>query len=232
MLWGPVAIAPVMKRPWTAQILLPLVILVSLAVSCDRLLRNLRGEPDQATVQPIEDTTATEDTAATEDTTATEDVGNPATTESGQTLTHAPTGTAITVPDSWTNVTGLHDAAELQAADVSNELYLIVVSEASPILRRAGLPENAAQYRALLKDQLAAFDSESPTGVDFIDGEVASQYEIRGQLADGTPVVYLHTTVVTPARYYQIVGWAPPAQFEAYRSELQNITSTFREISS
>jgi len=224
MLWGPVAIAPVMKRPWTVQILLPLVILVLLAVSCDRLLRNLRGEPDQATVQPIDDTTPPP-----------EDVVAPQTldlTESGQTLTHDPTGIAITLPESWANATGLHETAELQAADVSNDLYLIVVSEEAPILRRSGLPENAAQYRALLKDQLAAFERESPTGVDFINGEIASQYEIRGQLADGTPVVYLHTTVVTSARYYQIVGWAPPEQFEAYRSELQNITSTFREISS
>lgn len=226
MLWGPVAIAPVpvMKRPWTFQILLPLVILVLLAVSCDRLLRNLRGEPDQATVQPIDSTT-----------TAAETMVGPQTldpTESGQALANETAGIAITLPGSWATATGLHDSAELQAADVENGLYLIVLAEESPALKRLGLQENAAQYRALLKDQLASFESESPTGVDFIDGEFASQYEIRGQLADGTPVVYLHTTVVTPARYYQIVGWATPEQFAAYRSELQNITSTFREISS
>lgn len=215
-----------MKRAWTFQILLPLAILVLLAVSCDRLLRNLRGETDQPTVQPIDETVAADNGgngAGTQSLNA---------TDAGQELSNTVSGIAIILPSSWANASGLNNAADLQAADVANELYLIVVAESDPTLRRLGLQENAAKYRALLKDQLAVFESESPTGVDFVNGEFASQYEIRGELADGTPVVYLHTTVVTPSRYYQIVGWATPAQFDAYRSELQNITSTFREISS
>jgi len=211
-----------MKRPWTFQILLPLVVLVLLAVSCDRLLRNLRGESDQPTVEPVGETT-TDNAAGTQAI---------STTNNGQELANQTTGVALTLPESWSQAGGLNASADLQASDAENGLYMIVVSEESPALMRLGLQENAAKYRALLKDQLSLYESESPTEVAFINDNFASQYEIRGQLEDGTPVVYLHTTVVTQNRYYQIVGWTTPEQYEAYRSELQNITSTFREISS
>jgi len=221
MLWGPVAIAPVMKRPWTFQVLLPLALLVLLAVSCDRLLRNLRGETEQPTVAPVEETTA-DNAAGTQATN---------TTSNGQELANQTTGVALTLPESWSEASGLNPSADLQASDPENELYMIVMAEESPALMRLGLQENAAKYRALLKDQLSVYESESPTEVAFINENFASQYEIRGRLEDGTPVIYLHTTVVTQNRYYQIVGWTTPDQYEAYRSELQNITSTFREIS-
>jgi hypothetical protein len=214
-----------MKRPWTVQILLPLVMLILLAVSCDRILRNLRSNPDDGAVPTATDNSST----AVETTTD----NNPSPDSSGTDLVNSDAGIQITLPASWADEDNrLHDSAELQAADATNQLFIIVVAEDSPALMRFGRPENAARYRALLKDQMTAVEGENPTEVAFINDNFASQYEIRGSLADGVGVVYLHTTVVTQQRYYQIVAWASPEQYEAYRSELQTITETFQEFGS
>ena len=209
-----------MKRPWTVQILLPLVMLILLAVSCDRILRNLRSNPEEALT-----TSADNSSPPTE-------VETTATSGERTELIDSNTGIQITLPTSWAQDTRLHDSAELQASDLANELFVIVVAEDSPALMRLGLQENAARYRTLLKEQMAATEGENATEVAFIDDNFASQYEIRGSLADGVGVVYLHTTVVTQQRYYQIVAWASPEQYNAYRSELQAITETFQEIDS
>jgi hypothetical protein len=226
MLWVPVELAapPRMKRPWTVQILLPLVMLILLAVSCDRILRNLRSNPDDGAVPTATDNSST----AVETTTD----NNPSPDSSGTDLVNSDAGIQIALPASWAEDNRLHESAELQAADATNQLFIIVVAEDSPTLMRFGLPENAARYRALLKDQMTAVEGENPTEVAFINDNFASQYEIRGSLADGVGVVYLHTTVVTQQRYYQIVAWASPEQYEAYRSELQTITETFQEFGS
>lgn len=197
--------------------------LILLAVSCDRILRNLRSNPEGPTVEPVGEG-APDDT-----TTGTQSLN---TSDNGTTLVNSDTGIEITLPESWSEDTRLHDSAELQAADAANGLYLIVVAEESPVLMRLGLQENAENYRALLQDQMASYEGENPTEVQFINNNIASQYEIRGSLEDGTSVVYLHTTVATQQRYYQIVAWTTPQQYETYRSELQTITETFRETSS
>ena len=221
MLWVPVELAasPRMKRPWTVQILLPLVMLILLAVSCDRILRNLRSNPEEALPTSVENSPPTE-------------VETTATSGERTALIDSDTGIQITLPTSWAQDPRLHSSAELQASDLANELFVIVVAEDSPALMRLGLQENAARYRRLLKEQMAATEGENATEVAFIDDNFASQYEIRGSLADGVGVVYLHTTVVTQQRYYQIVAWASPEQYNAYRSELQTITETFQEIDS
>ncbi|MGD1859041.1 MAG: hypothetical protein ACFB0E_03610 [Leptolyngbyaceae cyanobacterium] len=216
-----------MKRSWTSQIFLPLVMIIALAVSCDRLLRRADNNDEQPALQPVED-------AAPEET-ASENTANAQTlnaTNNGQLLINDAIDIQLTLPNSWSGTSGLHESAELQATDSSQNLYLVVVAEEEAALRLQGLRENAENYRNLLRNQLAAYESEAPTEVAFIDDEFASQYEIRGRLTDNTSVVYLHTTVVTQNRYYQIVAWTTPEQYEAYRSELQNITSTFREIGS
>ncbi len=208
-----------MKRPWTFQILLPLVMLILLAVSCDRILRTLRNNPEGVTIQPVDEATPTNQQSAN-------------LTNNGTVIVDDETNIQITLPESWVEETSLHDSAELQAADADNELYVIVVAEDSPALMRFGLPENAERYRTLLKAQMATYEGESPTEVAFINDDFASQYEIRGSLEGDIPVVYLHTTVVTQQRYYQIVAWTSPQQYDAYRSELQTITETFQEIDS
>jgi hypothetical protein len=160
---------------------------------------------------------------------STEAIGNQSLTSEGA-LINEEAGVLIEIPPSWSSDRDLNEAAVLQASDAENDLYLIVVAESASSLRRLGLEENADLYRNLLAQQLANAQGSSKTDVAFVGTNFAQQYEIRGSLADGTPVVYLHTTVVSEDAYYQIVGWTTPEQYPAYRSELQNITETFQEI--
>jgi hypothetical protein len=214
-----------MKRSWITSVLVPLAIVVVGAVSCDRILRTLRGDSDQATVVPVEESTTAEGDRP---------VGTQAlnTNEGQRILTNEAAGIQIELPASWSEDPRLNQVADLQAADPENQLYLVVVAEEAEPLMLRGLDENAARYRDLLAQRLAVYEGESKTDVAFVGDNFATQYEMRGRLENNTPVVYLHTTVVSENRYYQVVGWTTPDQYEAYRSELQNIIDTFRESGS
>jgi hypothetical protein len=151
------------------------------------------------------------------------------TTDGVTTLSNVEAGIQVTLPSTWQEDTRLHPSAELQASDPTNKLYLIVLSEDEAALNRFGLKENADTYRTLLAGNLNRLDNQTATDVAFIGDEFASQYEIRGQLAEESPVVYLHTTVLTKNRYYQVVAWTTPEQYQFYKTELQTITESFRE---
>ena len=150
-------------------------------------------------------------------------------TDGGNLLSNEEAGIQVTLPNSWQEDTRLHGSAELQASDPDNGLYLIVLAEDNVALQRYGFDDNAETYRSLLINSLQNLEGETATDVAFIDEDFASQREIRGQLQDGTRVVYLHTTVLTENRYYQIVGWTTPEQYSFSRTELQTITESFRE---
>lgn len=224
-----------MNRPWTTSILVPLALIVLGAVSCDSLLRSLRGDGDDATIERVDRPGTPDQNGTATDGPATGDrVGTQALTTVGDSriLGNATAGIEITLPASWAEDTRLHDSAELEASDRERQLYLVVVAENdNDALTRVGLKENAAKYRALLVDRMQAYEGETPTDVAFVGSAFASQYVMRGQV-NNAPVVYLHTTVLIENRYYQVVAWTTPTQYEAYRSELQNIVDTFQEISS
>lgn len=208
-----------MKRSWTFSVLGPLLLIMVGVGSCDRILRTVRGGAGDRTVEPISDRSA-EQRVGTQSLT-TDNV-----------LVNETAGISIELPNSWSSTEGLHNSAELQAADPEQQLYLVVVAEDADALRRLSLEEVSANYRKLLADQLAVYEGASETDVAFVGTNYASQYEMRGRLQNGTPVVYLHTTVVGDENYYQVVAWTTPEQYEAYRSELQTITETFRETGS
>lgn len=212
-----------MKRSWIISVLIPLAIVVVGAVSCDRILRSFQGNADDPTLVRVD----SQSTPAEAD----QPVGTQALTTSGErrVLQNEAAGIEIELPGSWAETTGLNNLAELQAYDPESQLYMIVVAEEADSLMRLGLEENAARYRDLLAQRMAVYEGESKTDVAFVGNNFATQYEMRGRLANDTPVVYLHTTVVSENRYYQVVGWTTPEQYNAYRSELQNITETFRE---
>ncbi len=150
-------------------------------------------------------------------------------TDNISTLSNQEAGIEVTLPASWQEDTRLHPSAELQASDPEKQLYLVVVAEDEAALNRFGIKENAETYRTLLIGKLNRFDSQTATDAAFIGNEFASQYEIRGLLAAESPVVYLHTTVLTKNRYYQVVAWTTPEQYQFYKTELQTITESFRE---
>lgn len=223
MLWVLIAIAPLMKRPWNSVVLLPLLLMVTGLGGCN-LRRSLWGDPDARTIEPVESQSQNRRSD-----------GSPVGTQTLTTdsdLVNEAAGIRIKLPESWSPSDRLHDSAELEALEPRLQLYLIVVAEDGAALRQQGLPEIAANYRDLLARRLAVYESASPTDVAFVNRNFAEQYEVRGRLADNTPVVYLHTTVAGENGYYQIVAWTSPEQYEQYRPELQTITKSFREIGS
>jgi len=211
-----------MRRFWTFSRCLTLALLVSGSVGCAQIANLFGISSDDPNLVRVESQTQNSSASNGE-------IGNQSLTSEG-TLINEEAGVLIEIPPSWSSDNGLNEAAVLQASDAENDLYLIVVAESASSLRRLGLEENADLYRNLLAQQLANFQGASETDVAFVGTNFAQQHEIRGTLADGTPVVYLHTTVVSEDAYYQIVGWTTPEQYPAYRSELQNIIETFREI--
>ena len=207
----------IMRSAWKARAIAPLGVLVLGLSGCDSLLGSRTEVPtpepsEEEAEEPVEAQALNADTA-------------------GTVLLNAEAGVELTIPLAWSEDMRLHDSAELQASDTNNELYIIVVAEEDKTLSRLGLRENAENYRRLLINQLHSLEGEAPTEVAFIGDNFASQYEIRGQVAENIPIVYLHTTVLIENRYYQIVAWTNPSQYDnAYKSELQNITQTFREV--
>ena len=221
---------PAMKRLWTLSVLAPLGLIILGAAGCGRVSRFLNGPADEPAPVVI-DSQTTEAGQASEaaelDPQTSAEAQELRTVGESQILSNALADIEITLSDNWSRAE-LHDSAELEAADLERQLYLVVVAEQDETLSTLALEEIAARYRALLKDQMAAYESESPTNIDFIGGDYAEQYEVRGRVDNDTPVVYLHTTVLSAGTYYHVVAWTTPEQYEAYRSELQEITETFR----
>jgi hypothetical protein len=144
---------------------------------------------------------------------------------------------SLTLPPSWTPQSDLHDSAELQAANTTQQLYVIVLSESKTTLQTEKpdvdwtLETHAQTTRQLLEEPLQA-TGEIQVGepVPLTVGDYpALQYDLRGTLGD-LEVVYFHTTVETPTRFHQILGWTVPAQLEEYQGELEQVIQSFQEV--
>lgn len=209
----------VMGSVWKVGVLVPLSMVLLASAGCTSLREMLGLGSGESTVEPVDGSSG-------------EQIGTQVltTSDDGNVLVNEEAGIELTLPAAWSENVTLHESAELEASDTERQLYIIVVAEDDETLLRLGLKENAQRYRDLLINRLQAFSTQAPTDVAFIGDNFADQYEIRGQVGDGSDVVYLHTTVVTEERYYQVVAWTTPDQYETYKSELQAIADTFREM--
>ncbi|MCG8365731.1 MAG: hypothetical protein MJA27_20665 [Pseudanabaenales cyanobacterium] len=134
----------------------------------------------------------------------------------------------IELPRGWDSDERLHGGAGIQASNEEKDLYLIVLAEDKQPLSQYSLADNSNTYRDLLVQGLEN-EEQSPTRINSINGNSAMQYEIRGEFEDAK-VTYLHTTVVTDTRYYQVVAWTQTDQYARHKSELQKVIRSFREI--
>lgn len=144
-------------------------------------------------------------------------------------LTNQQTDVNITVPAEWISAgDDLRGSADIYASYPLQELYASVLSESGAVLDQFSLEDNADQYRWLIEEEMgSAYEGATRTDVKQIDGNPAVQYEIRGRV-EGTPVVYLHTTVKGDNRYYQVVGWTTADRYEQNKETLQTIIRSFR----
>jgi hypothetical protein len=134
----------------------------------------------------------------------------------------------IILPNGWKEHRKLNDAAELQAAHLARNLYVIVLTESKEDLDNLTLEEHSAITRGRLLESLTAYEVTDPLNFN-IKGNPAVQVEIRGQ-AKNYNVVYLHTTVETAKNFYQILAWTSKSGFEKNRPELERVVGSFLEV--
>lgn len=141
----------------------------------------------------------------------------------------------LELPEGWIRDNRLHDGAGLQLSNEAEDLYVIVLAENKETLSRYSLEDNSGFYRKLLIDSLnlagnsSTEITQSSTRTTSINGNSVAQYEIQGEI-ENAKVTYLHTTVVTTARYYQVVAWTTTDQYEKHKAALQKVVKSFREI--
>ncbi len=141
-------------------------------------------------------------------------------------LENTDTGAKITVPSQWKAANLMRGDADIYATYSAQDLYASVLSENKAVLSQFALEDNAKQYRWLIEKELSDYETSTRTGVDEVNGDLAIQYEIRGQV-DGVPVVYLHTTVQGANNYYQVVGWTRRDRYADNKETLQKIIASF-----
>ena len=135
----------------------------------------------------------------------------------------------VMVPSGWKPHGDLNQEASIQVADLKNSGYLIVISEPKidfdeitykehSELTRHGLLENVKKSRIV----------EGPLEL-MIQGRPAVQYEIHGSV-NGIRVIYLHTTVDGVNAFHQILAWTTPSRMTKYRTALESVAQSFREI--
>ncbi|MGF1570341.1 MAG: hypothetical protein ACFCVD_20095 [Nodosilinea sp.] len=117
----------------------------------------------------------------------------------------------------------LHSSADLQAYNLGEDIYLVVVGESSDVVAQGELDSQATTYIQMLK---AGFDQvispESLTEVTQVGDFPAVQYQLQGEVL-GKPVAYLHTTVRMNENYYQVVVWTPADLAAANTEEMKAI---------
>ncbi len=134
----------------------------------------------------------------------------------------------IILPGGWKEHRKLNDTAELQAANLAKNLYVVVLTESKEDFDNITLEEHSAITRDRLLESLTAYEVNGPVNLN-VKGNPAVQFEIRGQ-AKNYNVVYLHTTVETAKNFYQILAWTSKSGFERSRAELERVIDSFLEV--
>jgi len=130
----------------------------------------------------------------------------------------------MSIPASWSVVTGLNDIASIQVANTAEDVYGMVISEPT---------EDFADFPAFSQLALEAFTTniESPriTGPDtlVIGGRPALQYDISGVIS-GLRIAYVYTLTDGGSTYSQVVLWSTQSKSKQYRSVFQAIANTFK----
>ena len=134
----------------------------------------------------------------------------------------------ITIPMGWKEDRYLHDSAELQSSNRSQESYIIVLSESKEDFDQMTLEKHSEITRATLMQSLTGPELGSPVRLT-IHNQPALQYEIRGTI-NNLKVVYVHTTVETAGHFHQILAWTLRSKFEKNRPLLLQLTNSFHEL--
>jgi hypothetical protein len=149
----------------------------------------------------------------------------------GRTIAAYDFSSEITVPANWFGLQ-VHDTAVIEAGDLENQLYLIVLRDSR--LKYYYHPNMTLQEYSLtsswyLIDNLKDITLEDPRGLT-IHGMKAIQREIHGTAGD-KKVSYLHTSIEGRSNYFQIIAWTYRDKYKKAGALFQTITRSFHELS-
>ncbi len=151
-----------------------------------------------------------------------------ASVSSGKVLTSKDGAIQITVPNGWVVTTDLNDKAALQTAEPDKMLYLIVLTynkSDHPSMTLESLVDITLKE---IKEQVANPRAVGPTSLK-IDGLPAIQHEVYGNF-EVYGVVFKNTVVETPKHFQQIVVWTTQAAYAEDKETLENIITSFKQV--
>jgi hypothetical protein len=131
----------------------------------------------------------------------------------------------VTVPGTWTKLPELNKQATLQVGDESNQMYLIVITDAKADLDNFTLEKHHQLTRDRMLQKMTNASATEPVPLT-IDGHPALQDELSG--TENNPnVVFLHTTVDDGDHLQQILAWTLKSRWQEYNPVLRELTGTF-----
>jgi cytochrome c biogenesis protein ResB len=138
----------------------------------------------------------------------------------------------VNLPSSWNKTQGLNEKADLQVANTSKNMFLIVLSESKEDFKKAGkeldLQKHSDITRGILLKNLTNGKESQPKSLT-VNGKPAIQYEITGTV-EKLNVAYLHTTVETDKNYQQILAYTSQDDFTKNRPEMEEVINSFQEV--
>jgi len=134
-----------------------------------------------------------------------------------------------TIPGNWEKKSGLHEDGLLQAANLREENYLVVIPDNKADLEDGMTVEDHSELTrsAILGNLKDGRQTAGPVMLT-INGRPAVQYELRG-VVSGIKIVYLHTTADGDDKFYQILTWTLPSNYQKNKPILESVINSFKE---
>jgi hypothetical protein len=137
----------------------------------------------------------------------------------------------LTVPVGWRNDPELHAEAGLRASNRLSEMYAIVLTQSKDdFAEKVTLEAFTDLTRQQVLSNINAPDATAPVAAT-VAKHPALQYTVRG-VVENIKVVYLITVVETNTSFHQILTWTLHSRFDQNWHTLDEVTQSFREISS
>ena len=130
----------------------------------------------------------------------------------------------VTASGFWVKTSDLNKEAALQAANKSEDMYLMVFTDAKSAVGQMTLEQ---RHRTTRDRKLQNMQNGSATqAVSLtIDGHAALQDEVSGT-QQGTNLVFLHTTIDDGDYFQQIIAWTTKRRWPKQNHELHELTSS------
>lgn len=135
----------------------------------------------------------------------------------------------LTVPGNWSKQTDLNSEATLQAANLREELYVIVIKEGKTDFSKSADVDMVVNLaRDSMQKSVTNAQASTPVPVN-INGYPARQFDISGTVS-GIQAKYLYAVVETPGNFYQIMTWTLTSSFDSSKPKLQEVINSFKEL--